>query len=243
VRKIKIAIALVILFFAGYLIYEFVKIDREIEKLKYENPKITALMKQRMNEAKRKGKPYRINQIWIPLSRVSPYLIDAVIVSEDASFFSHQGIDWYEVKESIKKNFERGKIVRGASTITMQVAKNLFLSTSRNPLRKFVEVLIALRMEQKLSKRRILEIYLNIVELGDGIFGVESASRRYFGKSASELTLEESARLVSIIPSPLRYTPNSSKKFVNWRTKLILNRLLAREKIKAGFSNESGSIE
>lgn len=242
-RKIKIAIALVILFFAGYLIYEFVKIDREIEKLKYENPKITALMKQRMNEAKRKGKPYRINQIWIPLSRVSPYLIDAVIVSEDASFFSHQGIDWYEVKESIKKNFERGKIVRGASTITMQVAKNLFLSTSRNPLRKFVEVLIALRMEQKLSKRRILEIYLNIVELGDGIFGVESASRRYFGKSASELTLEESARLVSIIPSPLRYTPNSSKKFVNWRTKLILNRLLAREKIKAGFSNESGSIE
>ncbi|CUT00443.1 monofunctional biosynthetic peptidoglycan transglycosylase [Candidatus Chrysopegis kryptomonas] len=242
-RKIKIAIALVILFFAGYLIYEFVKIDREIEKLKYENPKITALMKQRMNEAKRKGKPYRINQIWIPLSRVSPYLIDAVIVSEDASFFSHQGIDWYEVKESIKKNFERGKIVRGASTITMQVAKNLFLSTSRNPLRKFVEVLIALRMEQKLSKRRILEIYLNIVELGDGIFGVESASRRYFGKSASELTLEESARLVSIIPSPLRYTPNSNKKFVNWRTKLILNRLLAREKIKAGFSNESGSIE
>lgn len=242
-RKIKIAIALVILFFAGYLIYEFVKIDREIEKLKYENPKITALMKQRMNEAKRKGKPYRINQVWIPLSRVSPYLIDAVIVSEDASFFSHQGIDWYEVKESIKKNFERGKIVRGASTITMQVAKNLFLSTSRNPLRKFVEVLIALRMEQKLSKRRILEIYLNIVELGDGIFGVESASRRYFGKSASELTLEESARLVSIIPSPLRYTPNSSKKFVNWRTKLILNRLLAREKIKAGFSNESGSIE
>ncbi len=241
--RIKIALAFVVLFLAGYLIYEFVKIDREIERLKYENPKITALMQQRISEAKKKGKPYKINQVWIPLSKISPYLIDAVIVSEDASFFSHQGIDWYEVKESLKKNFEKGKIVRGASTITMQVAKNLFLSTSRNPLRKFVEVLIALRMEQKLSKRRILEIYLNIVELGDGIFGVESASRRYFGKSASELTLEESARLASIIPSPLKYTPNSNKKFVSWRTKLILNKLLSREKIKAGFSDESGAIE
>ncbi|MEN3037858.1 MAG: monofunctional biosynthetic peptidoglycan transglycosylase [Candidatus Kryptonium sp.] len=241
--KIKLIIGFVVLFFVGYLVYEFVKIDKEIDMLRYKNPKMTALMKQRIDEAKRKNKAYKINQIWIPLSKVSPYLIEAVIVSEDASFFDHKGIDWYEVKESIKKNFQQGRIARGASTITMQVAKNLFLSTSRNPFRKLSEVVIALRMEQKLSKRRILEIYLNIIELGNGVFGVEYASRVYFGKSASDLTMEESARLASIIPSPLKYTPNSNRKFVNWRAKLILNRMLARAKIREGATNEFGTIE
>lgn len=241
--KFKLIAFFVVLLFLGYLIYEFIRIDREIENLKYENPKMTALMKQRMEEARREGKSYRINQIWIPISKVSPYLIEAVIVSEDASFFDHQGVDWYEVRESIKKNLQRGRIARGASTITMQVAKNLFLSTSRDPLRKLAEVIIAFRIEQKLSKRRILEIYLNIIELGDGIFGVESASRKYFGKSASELTMEEAARLASIIPSPLRYTPNSNKRFVSWRSKIILNRMIARAKIKEGVSDEPRAIE
>ena len=241
--KFKLLAFFVVLLFLGYLIYEFIRIDREIKTLKYENPKMTALMKQRMEEARREGKSYRINQIWIPISKVSPYLIEAVIVSEDASFFDHQGVDWYEVRESIKKNLQRGRIARGASTITMQVAKNLFLSTSRDPLRKLAEVIIAFRIEQKLSKRRILEIYLNIIELGDGIFGVESASRKYFGKSASELTMEEAARLASIIPSPLRYTPNSNKRFVSWRSKIILNRMIARAKIKEGVSDEPRAIE
>ncbi|MFN3135744.1 MAG: monofunctional biosynthetic peptidoglycan transglycosylase, partial [Candidatus Kryptonium sp.] len=194
--RLKVIVAFVFLVFVVYLTYKFIELDREIENLKYKNPKLTAVMKQRMNEAKER--PYRISQIWVPLSKISPYLVEAVIVSEDASFFEHQGIDWYEVKESVKKNFQRGRIARGASTITMQVAKNLFLSTSRNPLRKLAEVVIALRMEQKLSKKRILEIYLNIIELGDGVFGVEAASRKYFGKSASELTMEEAAQLVSI---------------------------------------------
>lgn len=239
--RLKVIVAFVFLVFVVYLTYKFIELDKEIENLKYKNPKLTAVMKQRMNEAR--GRPYHISQTWVPLSKISPYLVEAVIVSEDASFFEHQGIDWYEVKESIKKNFQRGKITRGASTITMQVAKNLFLSTSRNPLRKLAEVVIALRMEQKLSKKRILEIYLNIIEFGDGVFGVESASRKYFGKSASELTMEEAARLVSIIPSPLRYTPNSNHKFVMWRTKLILNRMMARAKIKEGASNDAGTIE
>lgn len=241
--RVRVIVVFVVLFVLGYLIYEFIQIDGEIEKLRYENPKITALMKQRMEEAKVNGKSYHINQIWIPISKVSPYLVEAVIVSEDASFFDHQGVDWYEVKESIKKNLQHRKIARGASTITMQVAKNLFLSTSRNPFRKLAEVIIAFRIEQKLSKGRILEIYLNIIELGDGIFGVESASRKYFGKSASELTMEESARLASIIPSPLRYTPNSNKRFVLGRTKIILNRMIARAKIKEGATDEPRTIE
>jgi len=242
-KGVKILLLSLVFISFVYLVYEFIKIDKKIDRLRFENPKITSLMEQRIEEAKRKGRNYKINQICVPISMISPYLIDAVIVSEDASFFSHGGVDWYEVKESIKRNLERGRISRGASTITMQVAKNLFLSTSRNPFRKLVEVLIAFRIEQKLSKRRILEIYLNIIELGDGIFGVESASRKYFGKSVSELTLEESARLAAVIPSPLKYNPNSNKRFVTWRANLIMNRLLAREKIKFGISNESGAIE
>lgn len=243
--KYKFIVVLIFLFLLalGYLFYRFIQIDVEIDRLKYKNPKRTALMNQRIRESERKGRTYRINQIWIPLSKVSPYLVEAVIVSEDASFFEHQGVDWYEVKESIKKNLQRGKVVRGASTITMQVAKNLFLSTSRDPLRKLSEAIIAFRMEQKLSKRRILEIYLNIIELGDGVFGVESASRRYFGKSASELTMEEAAKLASIIPNPLKYDPNSNKRFVIWRTKLILNRMIARGKVREGKENETRTIE
>jgi len=169
-KGVKILLLSLVFISFVYLVYEFIEIDREIDRLRFENPKITSLMEQRIEEAKRKGRNYKINQIWVPISRISPYLINAVIVSEDASFFSHGGVDWYEVKESIRRNLERGRISRGASTITMQVAKNLFLSTSRNPLRKLVEVLIAYRVEQKLSKRRIFEIYLNIIELGDGNF-------------------------------------------------------------------------
>lgn len=169
-KGVKILLLSLVFISFVYLVYEFIEIDRKIDRLRFENPKITSLMEQRIEEAKRKGRNYKINQIWVPISRISPYLINAVIVSEDASFFSHGGVDWYEVKESIRRNLERGRISRVASTITMQVAKNLFLSTSRNPLRKLVEVLIAYRVEQKLSKRRILEIYLNIIELGDENF-------------------------------------------------------------------------
>ncbi len=193
--------------------------------LKTENPALTALMIQRAEVAEGS---FQIRQTWVPLSGVSQHLINAVIVAEDGTFFEHGGIDWYEVRESVERNLEEERVVRGSSTITMQLAKNLYLSTSRDPLRKFKEMIIALRMERELSKRRILEIYLNVIEWGDGIFGVEAASRLYFGKSAGNLTREEAARMAAVIPSPLRHKPNTNSRYVMRRTDIILNRMDAR---------------
>jgi len=193
--------------------------------LKTENPEVTPLMLQRAEEAEGK---FQIRQTWMPLSRISQHLINAVIIAEDGTFFEHGGIDWYEVKESLERNLEEERVVRGSSTITMQLAKNLYLSTSRDPLRKLKEMIIALRMEKEISKRRILEIYLNVIEWGDGIFGAEAAARAYFGKSAASLTREEAARMAAVIPSPLRHKPNTNSRYVIRRTDIILNRMSAR---------------
>lgn len=200
--------------------------------LRNHNPEITALMKFRINQAQKKGKKFFVNQKWKPLSKISPYLIRAVIISEDDRFYSHYGIDWVEMKESIKKDIKKRRFVRGASTISQQVAKNLYLSPKKTILRKFLEILMALKLEKTLSKKRILEIYLNIAEWGNGIFGAESASQFYFGKSASELTPFESASLASILPNPLKYSPNSNGRFVKRRRERIL-----RIMEKRGFLN------
>jgi len=186
------------------------------------------LMEQRKDEALDKGKKITFHQDWVPLSRISSHLKHAVIVAEDGTFFEHEGIDWYEMKESIKKDIQKGKFVRGASTITQQLAKNLFLSTSKDPIRKLKEIIIASWLEDELSKNRILELYLNIIEWGYGIFGVEAAASEYYNIHASDLNREESARLAAVLPSPLRHKPNENSRFVNYRTKIILARLDAR---------------
>ncbi|MGA7159571.1 MAG: monofunctional biosynthetic peptidoglycan transglycosylase [Bacteroidota bacterium] len=198
---------------------------QELEKV---NPQRTALMEQRAREAAEAGKPYHILQSWVPLYRISPFLAHAVIVSEDGTFYENGGVDWYEVQESIETNLEKGKALRGASTISQQLAKNLFLSTSKDPLRKLKELVITLRMERVLSKERILEIYLNVIEMGNGVFGVEAAAQKYFGKSASAITREEAAQLAAVIPSPLRHQPNQSSQYVDRRASLILERMTAR---------------
>lgn len=192
------------------------------------NPHRTALMMQREREAAEAGKPFHEQQSWIPLSRISPNLVHAVIVSEDGTFYENGGVDWYEVEESISKNIEKGKAARGASTISQQLSKNLFLSTSKDPLRKLKELVITLRMERVLSKERILEIYLNVIEWGNGVFGAEAASKKYFGESASSLTREEAARLAAVIPSPLRHQPNQPSEYVDRRASIILERMTAR---------------
>jgi len=185
-------------------------------------------MEIRKKEAKEKGYNLMIQQKWVSLSQISDHLKHAVIVAEDGTFFEHEGIDWYEVKESIKKDIKKGKFVRGASTITQQLAKNLFLSTSKDPIRKLKEFLIAKMLEDELSKSRILELYLNVIEWGNGIFGAESAAMIYFGKHASELTREEASRLAATLPSPLRHQPNSEQRYVKFRRNIILARMEAR---------------
>jgi len=229
---IFISFSLLISFF---LILWFVTPDPS--PLRNHNPKITALMKFRMETAKKKGKKYFINQRWKPLKEISPYLVNAVLISEDDRFYSHYGIDWIELKESIKKDIKKKRFVRGASTISQQVAKNLYLSPQKTIFRKFLEIIIALKLEMFLSKNRILEIYLNIAEWGNGIYGAESAAQFYFGKSAKELSPYESASLASILPNPLKYTPDSKSRFIKRRRERIL-RIMEKRGILKDLKNE-----
>jgi monofunctional glycosyltransferase len=185
-------------------------------------------MKQRMDEARENGKTLKIRQRWISLAKIPRHVIDAVIVAEDGTFYSHSGIDWFEVQQSIERDLREHRAARGASTITQQLAKNLYLSTSKDPVRKVKEVIIALLMEHDLSKDRILELYLNVIEWGNGIFGIEAASEAYFGKSVAELTLDEAVRLAAVIPSPLRHRPDVDSRYVLRRKDIVLRRLTAR---------------
>ena len=199
-----------------------------IANLDTDNPKTTALMQQRMAEAKAQGKTLRLDYRWVPLSTIPKHVRMAVLVSEDGSFFSHAGVDWHEVWESVETNWEEGRIVRGGSTITQQLAKNLYLSTSKDPIRKFKELLITWILEARLTKKRILELYLNIIEWGPGMFGIEAAAQRHFQKPASRLTMEEGARLAAVIPSPLRRRPTDDNDYVNNKAQLILKRMSTR---------------
>jgi monofunctional glycosyltransferase len=207
--------------------------------LKSENPAETALMRQRRREAEGEKQPYQVVQRWIPLSRIPRQVVDAIVVAEDGTFYEHGGIDWFEVQESIEKNLEEGRAARGASTITQQLAKNLYLSTSKDPIRKVKEAIITLLLEHQLSKQRILELYVNIIEWGRGVFGIDAAARTYFGKSASSLTLEEGVRLAAVIPSPLRHRPDSNSRYVLRRKAIVLNRMTSRRMAGAGPSDET----
>jgi monofunctional biosynthetic peptidoglycan transglycosylase len=224
-HKMRFAAAVIV----GVIFLQYLSLpNNSIERLRNRNPSVTALMKQRIDEANSEDKELSIARKWVPLSRISKHLINAVIVSEDGMFYEHEGVDWYEVEESIKKNLEKGKAARGGSTISQQLAKNLYLSTSKDPMRKFKELVITLRMERMLSKRRILEIYLNVIEWGNGIFGAEAAAQKYFGVSASQLTREQAARMAAVIPSPRKYQPNVFSRYVARRSEIILHRMAAR---------------
>jgi monofunctional glycosyltransferase len=179
-------------------------------------------MEQRADEDNRALRPIRT---WVSYNSISPHLRNAVLIAEDSGFFQHGGYDLEQIKESARRNWREGRFSRGASTITQQLAKNLYLSTSKNPLRKIRELFIAQEMEQKLSKYRIFEIYLNVIEWGDGIYGIGPASQAYFGKSASQLLPEEAAILAAMIPNPRRYTPATNRKYLEKRKAEILSRL------------------
>jgi monofunctional glycosyltransferase len=221
-----------LLLIAAFVVYVVISIPYfGVFALGSENPRETALMRQRIAEAEDNGKLLKITQTWIPIGRIPKHVLDCIIVAEDGSFYEHGGIDWFEVQESLEKNLEEGRAARGASTITQQLAKNLFLSTSKDPLRKLREVIITLLMERTLEKRRILELYVNLIEWGPGVFGIEAASRTYFGKSASQLSLDEASRLAAVIPSPLRHRPDTDSRYVLRRKAIVLGRLTARRQV------------
>jgi monofunctional biosynthetic peptidoglycan transglycosylase len=179
----------------------------DVRVLAASNPPSTAMIDHRRQQAAQKKKPFRLHQSWRPLARISPYLQRAVVLAEDAQFWKHEGVDWEAMKLAAEHDWHERTLARGASTITQQLAKNLYLSPSRNPVRKLRELLIARRLDHDLGKNRVLELYLNIAEWGDGVFGAEAAARRWFGCSAAELTPAQAARLAVALPNPFKRTP------------------------------------
>jgi len=211
-RRISLVARLALLLALGLALYAaFVAMGlparAEVRDLVRKTPEKTALMRQREREARAKGRSARRAQSVVPLGRISRWLIQAVIASEDQKFFGHQGVDWDALQESVEKNLEKRKLVRGGSTISQQLAKNLYFGTEKSGARKLRELVVTRWLEDDLTKRRILELYLNIIEWGDGVYGAEAAARRYFGKPASDLDAEEAAALAAMIPNPRRINP------------------------------------
>lgn len=250
---------LLFLIFVGailvWLAYELITFPG-ISRLQNENPTTTSMIEYRLSEARAENKEQRKFQIWMPMDQISPNLAKAVLAGEDARFFEHHGFDWDAIQsawdEAVKEGEKEAKAEgdydpedwippmpsfrRGASTVTQQLAKNLYLSEDRNFLRKGREAVYTYFLEQNLSKKRILEIYLNVIEWGDGIYGAEAASRNYFKKSASNLTREEAAYLSAMIPSPLNvFNPAKNKKRVVRRQRAILRGM---NSIKLGYSEK-----
>jgi monofunctional biosynthetic peptidoglycan transglycosylase len=179
----------------------------DVRPLAKTNPTTTAMIDLRRGQATEAQKSFHLRWEWRPLSRISPLLQRAVVFAEDPVFFKHEGLDWEEIKEAAAHDWHTRSFERGASTITQQVAKNLYLSPSRNPIRKVREIAIARRLDSDLEKSRVLEIYLNIAEWGDGIFGAEAAARHWFGCSASQLDAAQAARLAVALPNPFKRSP------------------------------------
>jgi monofunctional biosynthetic peptidoglycan transglycosylase len=192
-------------------------------------PQQTSFMAVRMRELAARKPDVRLRYEFVPYSRISPSLKRAMIAAEDSRFVEHEGFDWDGIELAIEKNQKRGRIVAGGSTITQQLAKNLILSGSRSWLRKGEEAIITLMLEAILDKRRIFELYLNVIEWGNGVFGAEAAAQRYFGVSASRLSAEQAARLAAMAPNPRFYEHNQGAPGLNRKIRIILGRMPAAE--------------
>jgi len=200
----------------------------DVERLARETPRTTALMRARAAAARRAGRAWRPRQTWVGYERISPLLRRAVLTAEDAAFYQHGGLDWSEMKAAARRDLEERRVVRGGSTITQQLAKNVYLGDQRTITRKLTEVFVALRMERALSKRRIFELYLNLIEWGDGVFGAEAAARHYFGVPAANLSPRQATLLAAVIINPRRYSVLAPPRRIERRVRMIAGRMHRR---------------
>ncbi len=189
------------------------------------NPSTSAFMEDRLEVLQEKNPNAELKHRWVSYKNISPNLKRALIAAEDAKFVDHEGFDWEGIEKAYEKNLKKGKVVAGGSTISQQLAKNLFLSTKRSPWRKLEEAMITVMLESTMSKRRIFEIYLNVIEWGNGIFGAEAAARHYFGTSAKNLSSEQAAKLAAMVPNPRYYDKHQSAQGLNRKTGIILHRM------------------
>jgi monofunctional glycosyltransferase len=208
----------------GLLAYAYLTLP-DVRPLIKDNPATTAFIELRAEEAREKGAPARKVQRWVAYTHMSTDLKRAVLVAEDDAFFQHEGVDFEQLQESIEVDWARGRFSRGGSTITQQLAKNLYLSPSKNPLRKLRELIIARRLEAELKKARILELYLNVIEWGDGVYGAEAAAQTYFHQPAAALSPVQAALLAGAIVNPRLLNPAHPTARLLRRQQLILRRM------------------
>jgi monofunctional biosynthetic peptidoglycan transglycosylase len=224
-KIVKLIIFILIVSAFVYLLVMYLSLP-DVVYLANKNPKTTALIQARLEEASQHNQKLIIHQTWISFNKIPDVLKKAIRISEDAGFYQHKGVDFTELRESFKRNLDEGRIVRGGSTITQQLAKNLYLSADRSYIRKLKEYFIAKRLEDTISKNRIFHLYLNIIEFGRGIFGVQAASEYFFNKDVADLNLEECVRLTAVIPRPLTMSPKSDSRWMKWKADWILGKML-----------------
>jgi monofunctional biosynthetic peptidoglycan transglycosylase len=220
-RRILLIAFIALILFAGY---EWITFP-DVASLATTPPATTAFMEQRKAELRAAGKSDAIDYRWVPYARISPYLRRAVLVAEDDTFFEHDAVDVKGLQEAIEKDWAHKKLTHGGSTITQQLAKNLYLSPSRNPFRKVKEYFIARSLESHLTKKRILEIYVNVVEMGERVYGAEAAAQSYFHSTAASLSPSQSALLAACLPNPRVMNPASPNKRLRWRQRMVLSRM------------------
>ena len=189
------------------------------------NPSTTAFMEQRLDVMQETNPDAKLEQQWVPYNRISNHLKRALIAAEDAKFVDHEGFDWDGIQKAYEKNLKKGRIVAGGSTISQQLAKNLFLSTQRTPWRKLEEAIITVMLEKTMDKQRIFEIYLNMIEWGNGVFGAEAAARHYYKISAAQLSAFQAAKLAAMVPNPRYYDTHREAKGLQRKTGIILQRI------------------
>jgi monofunctional biosynthetic peptidoglycan transglycosylase len=189
------------------------------------NPASTAFMQQHLQRLHEKNPKAELTHRWVPYEHISVHLKRAIVAAEDAKFLDHEGFDWEAIQQAHARNMKRGRVVAGGSTISQQLAKNLFLSGDRSALRKTQEAIVTVMLETMMDKRRILEIYLNVIEWGNGVFGAEAAARHYYGVSAARLSAPQAARLASMVPNPRFYDRHRRSPWLDTKTRIILARM------------------
>ncbi|HXT00828.1 MAG TPA: monofunctional biosynthetic peptidoglycan transglycosylase [Elusimicrobiota bacterium] len=207
---------------AGYVLWL-----PDVRPLSKKPPKTTAYIELRKREAAAKGRKLDLHWTWVPSDEISQNLKSAVVTAEDDTFYRHDGVAWDSLRAAFERDRKEGKLSVGGSTIDMQLARNLYLSPSKNPLRKMKEILIARRLDKTLGKRRVLELYLNVVEWGKGIFGCEAAARAYFGKSCAQLSPDEAVAMAVVLPNPRRWDPSKPGRYVARNSARIVRRMAA----------------
>lgn len=231
IRLVLVVILLPIAFVGFYLLYP------NVSALKENNPEKTAFMRYREREWKQEEIDRKIVHSWVPIGKISPAVVKAVIISEDDKFWTHDGFDIEALEEAARKNLERKEFAFGASTISQQLAKNLYLTPTKSVFRKVKEAIITWRLERTLSKRRIIELYLNVAEWGEGIFGIEAAARHYYHKPAAALNAQQAAHLAAVLPNPRKWNPTGGSRLVERRARRIYTIMARRGGIEREYDD------